>query len=269
MLGERRNWLLLLALLGACGESAPKQEAAKPPVAPESKQATPAPASDFSGEVSGIVKLPAGLALPMAAPLDASAGKLTVPAGCPPVSDEDRRSVSENASTHGLFPVHIAVTQMQAAPPRAPVTHEVSIENCRLTPRLIGAMRGDKLRITNKSQATFLPVLPGDAFMQGSLPGASREVALEQMGPQLLRCGFAGYCGETVLITVAHSLYAVTDAEGRFTLSGIPLDQELVVHAWHPLFEVSSLPFKLSKAEPKQQLEFTLKPTAPAATPAP
>jgi hypothetical protein len=190
--------------------------------------------------------------------------------GCPPLSAMDRRTVTQSAATHGLAPVHLAVTQMSAAPKREPKTHEVSIlPDCRLSPLMIGALRGDKVRLTNKSPAPLLPRLPGDQFLQALIQGGSREITLDSMGPASLHCDFAGFCGETWIVTTGHTLYAVTDAEGRFKISGIPLNQELVIHAWHPLFEVTSAPFKLTKAEASKTLDLELKPLAQAAEAAP
>jgi hypothetical protein len=271
-----RDLLLLSLLLLACAckkneaheESAPKR-------APEGAADAPAraapekPAADFSGKLTGIIKLREGADLPTSTlPANIRKSVASVPAGCPPLSEADERTVARDPETQGLSPVHLAVTQMSAAPSREPRTHEVAIEDCRLTPRMLGVMQGDNLRVINRSKTTFLPVLPGDKFMQAILPGATREVPLDAPGSLEVHCGFGGYCGATMLVSVAHSLFTISDRKGHFTIEGIPLGEELIVHAWHPLFEVTSEPFKLSGEEPHKSLELTLSPL-PKQAPAP
>lgn len=261
-----------VSVLGCGGDKAPPapQPTAAPLDAGAGKGSNPttqpeAPKADFSGRVTGLVRLAPGVSLPLAV-LPAAGTKDTVIApGCPEITKADAKRVTENAETHGLSPVHVALTGMSAAPPREPVTHNLVIQDCRLQPGLIAAQTGDTLRLTNRSTTAFLPVLPGDSFMQALLPEASREVPLSGIGPADVKCGFGSYCGESVILSVAHSLFAVTDSSGAFSIEGVPLDQELTVHAWHPLFEVSGAKFKLSAAEPHKQVELLLKPNASVA----
>jgi hypothetical protein len=253
--------LALIAGLGACKKKTPD---ASEPSAPQDKQA--APSADFSGRVKGLVKLREGAALPtLSLPEDVlRQTAATVPEGCPALSAADEQRVEQNPSTGGLSPVHIAITQMSAAPPREKRTQQVFIDDCRLKPGLVAAMHGDVLRVTNRAHTAFLPVLPGDSFMQAIMPGKSREVELNGLGAFDVQCSFGGYCGSTMLVVVAHSLYAVTDSEGRFEITGIPLDEELTLHAWNPLFDVTTASIKLTKAEPEKELELVLTPQVAA-----
>jgi hypothetical protein len=230
---------------------------------------TPAAKVEFTGSLRGIVKLATGALLPLATTPTPGKTDTVIAPGCPEIGEADRKPVSESAATGGLFPLHVAITEMTASPQRAPVTHELEIRDCRLWPGMIAAMTGDKLRLTNKSKAPFLPVLPRESFMQAVLPDAHRETTISGIGPMVIRCGFASYCGESVLVSTAHSLYAVTDAEGRFTISGVPLDQELKVHAWHPLFKPATVTIKLSRAERSKDVELAIEPlpTPPEAAP--
>jgi hypothetical protein len=244
----------------ACGGS----DKGAPAKADAGSSAPAKPSIDFSGSVTGVVKLAEGQTLPLTAALTPGTKNTVIPPGCPPLSDDDRRPVSEQAETHALSPIHVAITGMSAAPPRAPQTHEVTIEGCRLKPKLVAAMNGDKLKVINRSQTAFLPVLPKDPFMQAILSGDSREAPISFIGPSPLSCGFGSYCGESLLVSTAHSLYAVTDAQGHFTISGVPLDQELTIHAWNPVFEATSAPFKLTREASSKTIELALTPLAPA-----
>ncbi|MDB4973243.1 MAG: hypothetical protein JWN48_1584 [Myxococcaceae bacterium] len=223
------------------------------------------PPLSFVGTVRGVVKLATGAKLPLA-PFPMQNGVLPVSvAPCPPVDATDQRNtVSLAKQTGGLFPVHVAITGMTGAPKREPVTHEVFIDACRLRPSMIGAMKGDQLKITNRSEAALVPRLPGDSFMRGLMNGESHQGPLK-LTRTIVDCSFGSYCGESLVVATSHSLYAVTSTEGFFTIEHVPLHQKLTIHAWNPLFEVSSAPFTLSEREPEQMIELTLTPTAAAA----
>jgi hypothetical protein len=118
--------------------------------------------------------------------------------------------------------------------------------------------------VVNRSDAPLLPALPGDKFMQAIVRGDAREFTVKLLGPNPVSCGFANYCGESSIIAISHPLYALTSTEGGFTIEGVPLDEELILNAWHPLFEVTSEPFKLSSVAREKVFELTLKPTAAA-----
>jgi hypothetical protein len=226
----------------------------------------PGPASAFVGTVSGRVKLEKGAEIPLAPPLTGSDGKpaLSGPP-CPPIDLHDRRTIDAHETTGGLSPVHVAITDMRAAPPAEPRVHEVFIDGCRFRPTMLAAQRGDTVRVTNRSDLALLPSLPGDKFMQAMMRGETREFTIKRLGPTRLGCGFSNYCGETSIITLSHPLFAVTDAEGNFTIKNVPLDQPLTLHAWHPLFDVTSVPFTVTAAAPEKRLELELSPAPIAA----
>lgn len=260
--GAARRYLVALALvagLSACKKKAP--DASKQAEANQQEN-NAALSADFSGRVKGLVKLKEGAALPTSSLPEQMVLQMAaaVPEGCPALSAADERKVEQHPATQGLYPVHIAITQMSAAPPREKRTHELIIEDCRLKPSLVAAMQGDLLRVTNRAHTAFLPVLPGDNFMQAIMPGKSREVEINALGASTVHCGFGGYCGSATLVTVGHSLFAVTDAQGQFEIEGVPLDEELTLHAWNPLFEVTTTTLKLTKAEPGKELVLELTP---------
>lgn len=221
---------------------------------------------EFVGTVRGIVKLAKGVELPVTAPPMMAGG--TVPATtmepCPPIDAADQRPVSRALPSGGLSPIHVAITGMRAVPERAPMVQEIFIDACRLQPALIGVRRGDTIRVTNRTDAPFLPILPGDKFMRGMMRGESRDFPAQSKGSLTIHCDMGYFCGESTIVTLSHPLQAVTDAQGRFNIEQVPLDEELQIHAWHPLFEVASAPFKLTHAQREKTLELAITPTAAA-----
>ncbi|MFT3923091.1 MAG: hypothetical protein QM778_11190 [Myxococcales bacterium] len=268
MVSSFARTLTIVGLVGLTGcSSKPPRESAREPAKTDAgkaeapnggKKPDSALTPEFRGTLHGIVKLAPGAQLPLAAV--PSKADVVAAKECPPISDSDRRQVTENETSHGLTPLHVALTGMTSAPPRAPVTHELELRDCRLMPTMIAAMTGDKLHVVSHSKIPFLPQLPGETFMQALLPETEREVDIKGIGPITIKCGLGSYCGESVLLSTAHSLYDITDSEGRFSITGVPLDQDLTVHAWHPLFKPTSATFRLSQDERSKDVELVIEP---------
>jgi len=222
----------------------------------------------FLGTVRGVVKLAKGAKLPIAPPVLSHGAEPPSVAPCPPIDASDRRTVTRAKETGGLSPVHVALTGMHGIPQRAPMVHDVFIDACRLRPALVGAMRGDSVRVTNRSETALIPQLPGDKFMRGLMRGDTRETVLKSTQTRIT-CGFGSYCGETLVVATKHPLFAVTSGEGFFTIANAPLDEDLRVHAWHPLFDITSAPVRLSDDKREAMVELTLTPRPePKAPPA-
>jgi hypothetical protein len=225
------------------------------------------PSLQFLGVVRGVVKLAKGAKLPLAPPPLSHGVKPPSVAPCPPVDQADQRTIALAKQTGGLSPVHTALTGMKAAPPREPLVHDLFIDACRLRPTLLGVMRGDKLRVTNRSDSAMLPSLPGDKFVRGMMTGETREVPVESTQTKI-SCSMGSYCGESLVVASTHPLYAVTSSEGFFTIEKVPLDQDLMIHAWAPLFDVTSEPFRLSDSKRELMIELILTPLPAKPTPA-
>jgi hypothetical protein len=243
----------------ANGPAAPRPEAGVQAV-----DAGPPP--EFVGVVRGIVRLAKGVPVPLAPVPKMGNGQLdaTTTPPCPALDVSDRQTIRRADKGGGLSPVHLAITGMSDVPKRSPKVHELFLDACRLRPVLLGAMRGDTVRVTNRSDMPLLPLLPGDKFMTGMLRNEQREFELTIKGSMPIRCNFGNYCGETTIVSLSHPFYAVTDAEGHFVIEQVPLDQELQIHAWHPLLNVKTVTLKLTKDEREKTIELTVEPT-PAA----
>lgn len=189
-----------------------------------------------AGVIEGVVRLAEGADLPQYPdnPMVAPPGRPDVPEACTPAQERDRQPV-QRAAGGGLSGVLVALHDFATIPVHEPVTHEMTITDCRLTPRLIVATRDDRLRITNETDYPFLPNFEV-GMMQALLHQRSREVELGQGGVRSLQCGFAAPCGRAEIVTLYHSLHAITDESGAFRIEGVPTGEELRVSAWHPLF---------------------------------
>lgn len=268
---DRRLLVMVALLAAACGDSKPSatsQPALEP--AKDSKVVPPAPAPEPTGVIEGTVVLADGAELPRR-PDPKTSGKLAIvdpPAPCSPIGDADLWPVQLDKEGRGLASVHVALTGMKSTAPAAPRTHELAIEDCRLNRSLLAARMGDSVHIRNASGAPLLPTLPGDSFMEAILPGGERTVELKRAGQSQMSCGFAAYCGQTDVLVTTHSLFAVTDKTGHFRIEGVPLNVELTVNAWHPLFSVSKQPLKLTAAA-SAPLKLALSPSPAAVAPAP
>jgi hypothetical protein len=135
-----------------------------------------------------------------------------------------------------LAGVLITLSDFETDPPYEPATHELFIRDCRLTPALVVATRGDHIRLANETDYPFLPEL-GTGMLRAVLRGAPQDIELGEAGIRYLECGFAASCGRTVVVTLHHPLHATTDEGGRFRIEDVPLGDELKVSAWHPLFQ--------------------------------
>jgi hypothetical protein len=253
------------ALVIACGGKRDDQAGTPTPAPATPKTAATAtpPKSNavFKGTIEGVVRLASDASLPRLQNMkDGSKFSMTEPvAPCSPLADEDLVPVAMSANRE-LRDIHVALTGMTDYPNPEPQNHDLYLSDCRLTPRLVGAAIGDSLRITNRSPIALLPVFSGESFMQAVMPEASRVLKVEKLGANRVACTFGSFCGRTDVLVTAHPFFAVSDAKGHFVIEKVPFDQEVVVHAWHPLFLDSTAKVRLTAADPKRVIELVLTP---------
>jgi len=229
--------------------------------------------------VEGTIRLADGAELPRYKPeqLGRRPGQPALPADCLPALESDLEPVSR--TPEGLLDgVMVAATGDVDAferelPTYQPQVRDVRIERCRLTPRLVVAVRGDTLRVTNTGDYPFLPTMGDSPFLRALTRGQHRDFALDQGGVRSLGCGFAAPCGRTEIVVVYHPVFAVTDATGHFRMENVPVGDHLVFHAWHPLFEEATATADVREGE-VAHVELVMRPapprpTAPPPTPNP
>lgn len=232
------------------------------------RQPTPIGASEVAPEastvVTGRVRLADGTSLPRYT-LDEMERKVLTqaprgewPSSCTPPKLSDREPVKLTPDGF-LQGVVVAASDFKGAKPRPPRVHEVRIEDCRLSPSLVVALKGDTLRIRNTVDFPFMPSLAYDEIARTLMPGQHFETELGARPVDALRCGYTAPCGRTDVLTVLHPLYAITDEDGRFRIEDFPADQVVKLHAWHPLFQESELSVELQRGQTRE-VELVLTP---------
>jgi hypothetical protein len=266
--------LALLALLAgaACKSGDAARSGGESAPAADTKSEAP---HKRTGVLEGVVRLAPGYELPSYAPEQMEAKVLEhakdapEPESCTPPRTTDRQPVQATGDG-ALSNVMLAPSEFSQRVERAPRIHEVSIEDCRLTPKLVVAMKGDLLRVKNTMNYPFMPAYAQEGMARTLLPGQTYDVKLDKPGVDSLRCGFTAPCGRTDVVVMLHPLYVVTDAEGKFRFDAFPADESVVLSAWHPLFQETKQQIRVQAGEHKTiELLLTPRTPAPAATPAP
>jgi hypothetical protein len=220
--------------------------------------------------VEGVIRLAPGAELPSYAPeqmekkLFQKLAPEAPPATCTPPKKTDRQPVRLTADG-ALAGVMLAPSGFSVQPQRPPLVHEVVIDDCRLSPALVVAMKGDSLRVRSNVSFPFMPSYESGPGVRSLIPGQTYDVPLDKPGVSPLLCGFTAPCGRTDVIVLLHPVYAVTDAQGKFRFDDFPAGEEVSLSAWHPLFQESKVTLRVEPGEHKR-LELVLTPApAPAA----
>lgn len=230
------------------------------------------PSAAHTGTVRGVVRLAEGASLPRYEDEDmgrvAGAPHVT---GCAPALPEDGENVKLSGAARGLSGVMITATGdsktfFEHLPTHEPVERTVLLDACRLTPPLVVAMRGDRLVIKNQSDQPLFPVFGQASHVDSLLKGQTRTVPLEQGGITAVTCAVAPDCGRADVVVVMNPVFTQSGEEGRFTLEGVPANQDVVIHAWHPLFAESRVTTRVAPGG-EATVELVLAPPPPRATP--
>lgn len=258
--------VVLVLLAGPAGGCDGCDEGSQPPApVPSADPAAPPAVEGAYGTVVGTVRLRAGAEVPLWAPglVGEQPDRANRPESCTPPTEADRRPVvaTESGALSGVL---VSVADFEGpGPPHEAVAHELVIRDCRLSPMLVSATRGDSLVVRNETDYPFLPQLGRSPFMQALLQGQSRTFPLSEGGIQSVTCGFTAPCGRAEVFVLYHPVHGVTDAEGRFRLERVPAGAEITLGAWQSLFEPVSTRVVV---EPGETLEVTLE-IAPAPPP--
>jgi hypothetical protein len=247
----------VIAFQAACNSRT--KEAAKPSKPTlETKKSASAEAERAApvGVVEGVVKLKDGAKLP-SFPMELMSRQTLKakppeqPKVCSPMSPADRQTVQLTPDGK-LVGVLVAGSEFKKTYQRPPLTHDVTIEDCRLKPSFVAAQKGDKLRIHNATDYPFMPQFGATAYMETLIKGQEKEIDLDKGGlVTSLLCGFTASCGRTDVIVLFDAIYAKTDENGRFRIENVPAGQEGRLSVWHPLFQETSVKVYLAAGETK------------------
>lgn len=259
--------LLVLALASCdCGEQAQKPEE-PPPLADRPPVAPPEPAT-----LEGFVHLAPNAELPEFEPAEMERRVLdhteraAPPEKCTPAKIVDRRPIQETPEGK-LSGVVIAASGFKRGYSRAPKVHEVVIRDCRLTPTVVVAMKGDTLRVKNEIDYPFMPAYGPPDQVKTLIPGQTYDVELKEAGSSPLTCGFMAPCGRSDIVVLNHPLATVTDEKGTFRMGSFPTGERVKVTAWHPLLAESEIEVEVAPGETKS-VELSVQPRAKTPAPA-
>jgi hypothetical protein len=232
----------------------------------------PAPPAPATAVIEGVVRMAGGAELPsypqqsMEKRVLQHTEQAPLPDACAPPKTTDRQPVQ--VTPDGLLTnIVIAASDFAKQPKRAPVMHEVVIEDCRLKPAVVVAMKGDTLRVRNTLDYPFMPTYGDAPVVKTLIRGQTYEAPLDKPGVSPLLCGFTAPCGRTDVVVLLHPLHTATDAEGKFKLENFPANEDVKLSAWHPLFEESAIQVRARPGE-VERVELVLTPLGQGA-PAP
>ena len=255
----------LVASCDRCGDGAPPASGSSGSGKPSS------PPKPAGGVVEGVVRLAAGASLP-AYPIEqmekqvlTQAERALPPEVCSPPKQTDRTPVllGDDGSLSGVV---VAASGFARQPTvRPPLTHDVTITDCRLSPRIVLAQVGDALRVRNEVNYPFMPAYGVVNTVKTLIPGQSYDATLDKPGVATVACGFTAPCGRTDVITLTHAFAALTDANGAFRFESFPAGETITLSAWHPLFQEVTVQVTVEAGEHKR-VELVLTPAAPAPT---
>ncbi|HEX7477824.1 MAG TPA: hypothetical protein VF331_08455 [Polyangiales bacterium] len=268
---------MVLALAGGHGCEHHDYSKEKGPSFASPSAAPPAAAAPAKAVLTGFVRLADGATLPsypaeaMERVVTTHGDPVTFPPICTPPKKTDRMPVRLTPDGK-LIGVMIAASEFKRSPERAAKTYDVVIKDCRLTPSLVVAMKGDSLSIKNQVNFPLMPELGAVTLSKTLMPGQDKEVKLSEAGVKPVLCGFIAPCGRTDVVVLNHPVYAVTGEDGSFRIDDFPADENVKIDAWHPLFNSQELSLRVERGQTKS-VELTIAPlgqpapSAPAATP--
>ena len=130
----------------------------------------------------------------------------------------------------------------------------VDQKDCMYTPRVVGIVAGQKLQVRN-SDGTFHnvwgQVQNKDVFNKPQAPKAA-DLMLDPSGAKPgdvveLKCGAHGWMRGYVAVQ-DHPYFAVTDAQGKFVIKGLP-QGTYELEAWHPTLGAKSMRVEIGKGK--------------------
>lgn len=273
-----RSVASLLVLLGLSIPLAGCDDCGRQPAAtpsrrsrgPSKRGASPAapPSYVATGVVEGTIRVRGEVPVDpeLAARLE---GRTPRPQRCRAITDEERRPVHVGTDGRtGDVLVTATFPQSVRVPPPVRANRPLLIRDCRLTPRLLAATRGDTLVMRNEDEYPFVPRVNPIAmgFMQALLQGQSRRIELERGGVFEADCGFGAACGVTTIVVLYHGIHATSDPDGHYRVEGVPADTEVELHAWHPALRDRTVPVRVGRGATRT-VDFELEPSP--ARPAP
>lgn len=165
----------------------------------------------------------------------------------------------EGVSWHDDALVGVGGFPIEAAKNPQGRTHELSIEKCRLSERVLPVAIGDQIRLTNRGSYPFMPVLGVSDPSKVLLRGESQSFRIGEGGMHEIYCSFTAACGKTRVAAFHHDIHTQLGKDGKFRLTQVPAGVAVQVSAWHPTLGSNVQTVTLKPGETRQ-LKFLMKP---------
>ena len=205
---------------------------------PEERKLQQGPVGTLIGEII----LAPGTQLPAYTPFDLVRRTLRVsdlpkpPSECTEANETARTPVTLTPEGR-LRGIVIAASDFTRVRERKPKEHLLHIEHCRLQPNIIAAQGGDVLKLDNRDEFEFEPLI-GPAYEGRGLPrGKPWPIPLVASGIDSVQCSLRAPCGRADLLVFHHPVHTISDDTGQFRIDNFPAGELVRVTAWHPLFE--------------------------------
>lgn len=168
--------------------------------------------------------------------------KLKLPSGCKPTSGGDAYSNEILVNSGKVQNVLVRIIKGHEDKTSAPVPEEEVIldqKGCIYTPRVIGARVGQKVTFVNSDPIfhNVRSVTKVNQRFNVAMPKKDQRETRVFNKPELFlqaKCSVHPWMGAYVAV-MDHSFFDVTDKNGAFTISGLPVG-EYTIEVWHEVF---------------------------------
>jgi len=229
------RWLALLAAAAGCDGPAPEPESAPPSPAAIGEHFDPATVGSVSGRVTWDGPIPSFAQV--LAPVFLSTGVEQRRYPHPNVPDIDPQTRAVRGAVVYLDGIEPSRSRPWDHAPIRVQVHEdrIAIMRGNVESRIGFVCCSDRVEFVSKDAAIHVLSARGAAFFGLPFPDPDRPLrrTLERPGLVDLSSAAGKYWHRAYLFVASHSYYALTDADGRFTLDNVP-PGEYTLKCWLP-----------------------------------
>ena len=220
--------------------------------APQYFQVDRATAGIVRGKVRFAGKAPAARQISMESEADCAALHQTL------VFDEAVKAGRDGGLANVFIYLKTGLEGKIFEPPRTPVI--LDQHGCEFVPRVVALRAGQTLQVKNSDPVShnIHPMPLNNRDWNQQLPPSSPDLKRRFAHPEVMipvKCNIHGWM-KTYIGVLNHPYFAVTDANGEFTLEPLPPGRYTIA-AWHELFGETVQQIEVSQGKPAE-VKFTL-----------